>query len=75
MRVALVAEFYPRHHDPVLGVWSHRQALAARDAGADVSVFVLHRVVPPRAELSAAVALARQPRLEQLDGLAVRYLR
>ena len=48
MRVAVVAEYYPRRHDPVLGVWAHRQALAARDAGAEVSVFVLHRLVPPR---------------------------
>ena len=75
MRVAVVAEFYPRRHDPVLGVWAHRQALAARDAGAQVSVFVLHRVVPPRRELSAVVALARQPSLEHLDGLPVRYVR
>ena len=75
MRVAVVAEFYPRHHDPVLGVWAHRQALAARDAGADVSVFVLHRIVPPRRKLSTVFALARQPRLEQLDGLQVRYVR
>jgi teichuronic acid biosynthesis glycosyltransferase TuaC len=75
MRVAVVAEFYPRHHDPVLGVWAHRQALAARDAGAEVTVFVLHRVVPPKRELSAALALARQPRLETRDGLRVRYVR
>ena len=75
MRVAVVAEFYPRHHDPVLGVWAHRQALAARDAGAGVSVFVLHRLVPPRRDLAAVVALARQPRRETLDGLAVRYVR
>jgi teichuronic acid biosynthesis glycosyltransferase TuaC len=75
MRVAVVAEFYPRHHDPVLGVWAHRQALAARDAGADVSVFVLHRLVPPMRDLSAMVALARQPRRGSLDGLAVRYVR
>jgi glycosyltransferase involved in cell wall biosynthesis len=75
MRVAVVAEFYPRRHDPVLGVWAHRQALAARDAGAEVSVFVLHRVVPPRRQLSAVVALARQPSLEHPDGLPVRYVR
>ena len=49
MKVAIVSEFYPRAHDPVLGVWAHRQALAARDAGADVRVLVLHRPVPPRA--------------------------
>ena len=47
MRVAIVAEYYPRAGDPVLGVWAHRQALAARDAGAEVRVLVLHRPVPP----------------------------
>ena len=51
MRVAVVAEYYPRAADPVLGVWAHRQALAARDAGADVRVLVLHRPVPSRAAL------------------------
>ena len=48
MRVAVVAEYYPRAADPALGVWAHRQALAARDAGADVHVLVLHRPVPSR---------------------------
>jgi teichuronic acid biosynthesis glycosyltransferase TuaC len=75
MRVAVVAEFYPRHHDPVLGVWAHRQALATRDAGVDVSVFVLHRVVPPKRRISGVLALARQPRLQIRDGLSVRYVR
>jgi teichuronic acid biosynthesis glycosyltransferase TuaC len=75
MHVAVVAEFYPRDHDPVLGVWAHRQALAARDAGAEVTVFVLHRLVPPRARLRAAPALARQPGFEQRDGLDVHYVR
>ena len=45
MKVAIVSEFSPRAHDPVLGIWAHRQALAARDAGADVRVLVLHRPV------------------------------
>ncbi len=36
----------------MLGVWAHRQALAARDAGAEVRVVVLHRLVPPRASFS-----------------------
>jgi glycosyltransferase involved in cell wall biosynthesis len=75
MRVAVVAEFYPRHEDPVLGIWAHRQAIAARDAGAEVTVFVLHRLVPPRRRLAAAAALARQPRRELLDGLEVHYVR
>ncbi len=51
MKVAVVAEFYPRRGDPVLGVWAHRQALAAQAAGAEVHVLVLHRLVPPRASL------------------------
>jgi glycosyltransferase involved in cell wall biosynthesis len=53
VKVAVVAEFYPRRGDPVLGVWAHRQALAARAAGAEVHVLVLHRLVPPRASLHA----------------------
>ena len=52
-KVAVVAEFYPSRRDPVLGIWAHRQALAARDAGAEVRVLVLHRLVPPRASLAA----------------------
>ncbi|HEX4109770.1 MAG TPA: glycosyltransferase family 4 protein [Solirubrobacteraceae bacterium] len=83
MRVAVVAEFYPRRSDPVLGVWAHRQALAARDAGAEVHVLVLHRVVPPRRALSAGPAaaaralssLASQPTQDVIDGLPVRYVR
>ena len=59
MRVAVVAEYYPRAADPVLGVWAHRQALAARDAGADVRVLVLHRPVPSKAALRARDAAAR----------------
>src|SRR4051794_6590652 len=62
MRVAIVAEYYPRAADPVLGVWAHRQALAARDAGADVRVLVLHRPLPPRAPRAAgAEGVGRGP--------------
>ena len=43
MRVVVVAEYFPRPRDPVLGVWALRQAVAARDAGADVRVVVLDR--------------------------------
>jgi glycosyltransferase involved in cell wall biosynthesis len=79
VKVAVVAEFYPRAGDPVLGVWAHRQALAARDAGADVRVLVLYRPVPPLAtsprDLPAALAkLLAQPRRAALDGLDVRYV-
>jgi glycosyltransferase involved in cell wall biosynthesis len=80
--VAVIAEFYPRSADPVLGVWSHRQALAAREAGAEVRVLVLHRLVPPRSALRAGptgamralAGLARQPRQQTRDGLAVTYV-
>lgn len=79
MKILVVAEFYPRATDPVLGIWGHRQALAARDAGADVEVVVLHRVVPPAATPvarlpAAARALWRHPRVRELDGLTVHYV-
>jgi teichuronic acid biosynthesis glycosyltransferase TuaC len=79
MRVCVVAEFYPRAADPVLGHWAHRQALAARAAGADVRVLVLHRPVPPVAALRAGDvgALRRavaQPLRTHLDGLEVSYV-
>jgi teichuronic acid biosynthesis glycosyltransferase TuaC len=81
-KVAVVAEFYPSQGDPVLGVWAHRQALAARDAGAEVRVLVLHRLVPPRASFangpagaaSALGKLVREPRRQIHDGLEVSYI-
>jgi teichuronic acid biosynthesis glycosyltransferase TuaC len=81
-RVAVVAEFYPSVRDPVLGVWAHRQALAARDAGAEVRVLVLQRLVPPRSSLAAGPAaaaralaeLVREPRRQTRDGLAITYV-
>ena len=87
MRVCVVAEYYPRRRDPVLGIWAHRQALATRDAGADVRVLALERPIPPAGTLrslahgrvlplaSDMVHLARQPRLETLDDLEVEYVR
>ncbi len=86
MKVVVVSEFYPRQGDLVLGVWAHRQALAARDAGAEVRVIVLHRLVPPRASFSRSQApsggpsralrdLAAQPHRQTLDGLDVTYVR
>jgi teichuronic acid biosynthesis glycosyltransferase TuaC len=81
-KVAVVAEFYPSRRDPVMGIWAHRQALAARDAGADVRVLVLHRLVPPRSAFAAGAggaasalgARIREPRTQTLDGLAVTYV-
>jgi glycosyltransferase involved in cell wall biosynthesis len=80
VKVAIVAEYYPRAGDPVLGVWAHRQALAAREAGADVRVLVLHRPIPPAAalrerDLRAIAAPLRQPARARLDGIDVRYVR
>ena len=80
LRVGVVAEFYPRADDPVLGVWAHRQAVAARDAGADVRVLVLHRPVPPRAtrprDLVRVLRRMRaQPRETTIDGIPVTYVR
>ncbi|MEA2384573.1 MAG: teichuronic acid biosynthesis glycosyltransferase TuaC [Solirubrobacteraceae bacterium] len=78
MRVAIVSEYYPRAHDPVLGIWAHRQALAARDAGADVRVLVLHRPIPPLSTPPRDIAretrrLLVQPHRAALDGIEVEY--
>jgi glycosyltransferase involved in cell wall biosynthesis len=85
--VCVVAEYYPRPDDPVSGVWAHRQALATRDAGADVRVLVLDRPLPGAAALRDATAgrpgrLARElkaaasrPRSTVLDGIEVEYVR
>ncbi|MSX01840.1 MAG: glycosyltransferase [Actinobacteria bacterium] len=80
MKVLVVAEFYPRRDDPVLGIWAHRQAQAAIAAGAEVRVVVLHRVVPPAStpllrRLPAAISLANHPKRSQLDGVTVDYVR
>lgn len=82
MKVAIVSEFYPRAADPVLGVWAHRQAVAARDAGADVRVLVLHRPIPPlaaarqglRTAIQAAQSALAQPRRATLDGIEIVYV-
>jgi glycosyltransferase involved in cell wall biosynthesis len=82
MNVCVVAEYYPRARDPVLGVWAHEQALAARQAGADVRVLALERPIPPVAAArrpsrlpAALAAIARQPRREVRDGIEVEYVR
>ena len=87
MRVCVVAEYYPRARDPSSGVWAHRQALAARAAGADIArVLVLERPVPsaeamrraargrPGRVLRELAAHRRQSRTETLDGLEVEYV-
>jgi glycosyltransferase involved in cell wall biosynthesis len=83
VKVAVVAEFYPRRDDPVLGVWAHRQALAVHAAGAEVRVLVLQRVIPPRTAVArgprtaarALAALLSEPRTQVHDGLQVSYVR
>src|ERR1700752_691752 len=80
MKVCIVSEFYPRANDPVLGVWAHEQAKAARDAGAEGRVLVLYRPMPPlstpRRELVQALwKMHAQPRRGELDGLTVEYVR
>jgi glycosyltransferase involved in cell wall biosynthesis len=80
LKVLIVAEYYPRAGDPVLGVWAHRQALAANEAGAEVRVLVLHRPIPPlsairTADLRGGLAALRQPRRAELDGISIEYVR
>lgn len=80
MKVLIVAEYYPRDDDPVLGVWAHRQAVAAHAAGAKVGVLVLHRPLPPlralrRGDWRAGATAMRQPPRTELDGIPVRYVR
>lgn len=80
MKVLVVTEYFPRRGDPVRGVWAYRQALAAREAGAEIHVLVLHRPLPPLAsirnrDLAAAWQEIAQPRLSLLQGLPVDYIR
>jgi teichuronic acid biosynthesis glycosyltransferase TuaC len=78
LKALIVSEYYPRRADPVLGIWAHRQALAAREAGAEVEVVVLHRPIPPsRSALNpAAWATAmRQPKHARIDGIDITYVR
>lgn len=82
MRVAVVAEYYPRPSDPALGVWAHRQAQAVGEHGVEVRVLALERPLPPlsavRGGPSAMRAWLRDrdvPRSAELDGIPVRYVR
>jgi len=75
VNVAVAAEYYPRRRDPALGVWAHRQALAASEAGAEVSVLVLERPLPPRASPARAAEALRQPAREVRDGIEAQYVR
>jgi glycosyltransferase involved in cell wall biosynthesis len=91
MRVAVIAEYYPRPSHPGLGVWAHRQACAVRDLGAEVRTIVLERPIPPLHALRALGpgrggpdsrplrdwlrTVRNQPREVVLDGIPVRYVR
>jgi teichuronic acid biosynthesis glycosyltransferase TuaC len=80
MRALIVAEYYPRAADPTLGVWAHRQAIAARDAGAEVRVLVLHRPLPALSDVRhlrvhEAERALRQPPADLLDGIRIDYMR
>jgi glycosyltransferase involved in cell wall biosynthesis len=79
VKVVVVAEYYPRAADPVLGIWAHKQALAARAAGAEVRVIVLHRPVPSRAAArtknpAEILRPLRQPLRTRPDGLHVTFV-
>jgi len=79
MRVAVVAEWYPSPVDPVHGIWAHRQALAAREAGAEVRILAARRPIPPLSAIRggplATAAWLRGTRALvapfELDGLTV----
>jgi len=85
VRVVVVAEWYPSAADPVHGIWAHRQALAAKNHGAELRVLALRRPVPPLSVLRQTARLpprarpliewgagaARALRTERRDGLKV----
>jgi glycosyltransferase involved in cell wall biosynthesis len=80
LKVLIVAEYYPRAADPVRGIWAHKQALATRDAGAEVSVLVLYRPLPSlaavkRLDLKATATAVRQPRRAMLDDIPIEFMR
>ena len=88
MRVAVVAEYYPRPWDPALGVWAHRQAVAVREHGVEVRVLVLDRPLPGIEDVKALpdlgplgnwarrfVAPEEMASRLDLDGIPVRYVR
>lgn len=85
MRVAVVAEYYPRPSEPALGIWAHRQAQAVHARGVEVRVIALDRPLPSRSDLRALPDLGpivswasrfvdpHGPTM--LDGIPVRYAR
>ena len=85
MRVAFVAEYYPRRADPAWGIWAHKQALAVRAHGVEPRVVALDRPLPSRADVRALPDLGPlanwagrfvDPEGQaELDGVPVRYAR
>ena len=68
MRVAVVAEYYPRPWDPAWGIWAHRQAQAVSRLGIEVNVLALDRPLPSRRDVRAL------PRLGPLAHWAQRFV-
>jgi teichuronic acid biosynthesis glycosyltransferase TuaC len=85
VRVAVVAEYYPRSSDPAWGIWAHRQAVGVRQRGVDVRVVALDRPLPSRSDLRAlpdlgplanwARAFVDPDGATVFDGVPVRYAR
>jgi glycosyltransferase involved in cell wall biosynthesis len=91
VKVAIVAEYYPRPAHPGLGIWAHRQARAVRELGIDARVLVLERPLPSLHAFKAllpsggrpdagplrewAGSVWDPPRDIVLDGVPVRYVR
>ena len=85
MRVAVVAEYYPRPWDPAWGIWAHRQAQAVSRLGIEVEALALDRPLPSRSDVGALPDLGplahwasrfvapQAPAV--LDGVPVRYVR
>jgi glycosyltransferase involved in cell wall biosynthesis len=61
VKVAVVAEYYPRPSYPGLGIWAHRQARAVRELGIDVRVLVLERPIPSMIALRSIVPGRARP--------------
>jgi teichuronic acid biosynthesis glycosyltransferase TuaC len=84
LRVAVVAEYYPRPSDPAWGIWAHRQAIGALERGVDVHTLAFERPLPPLRALRRLdtellgewIARVRRPPGDGiLDGVPVRYVR
>jgi glycosyltransferase involved in cell wall biosynthesis len=85
LRVAVVAEYYPRPGHPGLGIWAHKQALAVGEEGVDVQVLALERPLPPLNVLRGLPdprpfrewlrTVRAQPGSDVLGGIQVHYVR